>query len=415
MPMRTVCSGATFGEKPPIRDSSAGSGPSSAASGMPCTLPLAEVRRRVHVAVRVDPDQAERLAARAGRNRRSPRPNRRPGSGRRRARAGCRRFSSTRERRLVEPLADARDLADVFLGRVAERLDLRDRRDQIALVDDREAERGEPFAEPGNAERRGPHVDAAAVAAEVERDADDVSGSHEPSARRDDRSAGTVLHAARLTTTVNVGYSDSCGGDRRGGRCCRSRSRVMKRFEVGARVVEPTYGLGIRGCGRRRVHARAVRRARRQEIPDQHVAARTEQRAGAGRPAQRQAAQEARSPRRPPRPPPPRPKPTSSRRPPHRFSDTDIPSPDGATIVVQSDGFFWIASRKSPISLRLLTTLWARNRPPLSSRGRQVEEPLVVVLPRVEEDEVERPGELRDLLERVAGDDLHDVASARPA
>ena len=43
MPIRTVCSGRTFGEKPPMRDSSAGSGPSSAASGMPCTLPLAEV------------------------------------------------------------------------------------------------------------------------------------------------------------------------------------------------------------------------------------------------------------------------------------------------------------------------------------------------------------------------------------
>ena len=67
MPMRTVCSGRTFGEKPPIRDSSAGSGPSSAASGMPWTLPLPRARRRVHVAVRVDPDQPERLALRAAR------------------------------------------------------------------------------------------------------------------------------------------------------------------------------------------------------------------------------------------------------------------------------------------------------------------------------------------------------------
>ena len=65
MPIRTVCSGRTFGEKPPMRASSAGSGPSSAASGMPCTLPLPELDRRVHVAVRVDPDQAEGLAPRA--------------------------------------------------------------------------------------------------------------------------------------------------------------------------------------------------------------------------------------------------------------------------------------------------------------------------------------------------------------
>ena len=64
MPMRTVCSGSTFGENPPMRDSSAGSGPSSAASGMPCTLPLVDVAGRVHVAVRVHPDQAERLARR---------------------------------------------------------------------------------------------------------------------------------------------------------------------------------------------------------------------------------------------------------------------------------------------------------------------------------------------------------------
>ena len=43
MPMSTVCSGSTFGLKPPMRESSAGSGPSSAASGMPCTLPLVEL------------------------------------------------------------------------------------------------------------------------------------------------------------------------------------------------------------------------------------------------------------------------------------------------------------------------------------------------------------------------------------
>src|SRR5215203_4360064 len=39
-PMSTVCSGLTFGEKPPMHDSSVGSGPRSAASGIPWTLPL---------------------------------------------------------------------------------------------------------------------------------------------------------------------------------------------------------------------------------------------------------------------------------------------------------------------------------------------------------------------------------------
>ena len=43
--------------------SSAGSAPSSAASGMPCTLPDSLDDGIVHVAVRVHPDQAERLAA----------------------------------------------------------------------------------------------------------------------------------------------------------------------------------------------------------------------------------------------------------------------------------------------------------------------------------------------------------------
>ena len=42
---------------------------------------------------------------------------------------------------------------------------------------------------------------------------------------------------------------------------------------------------------------------------------------------------------------------------------------DGDTIVVQRDGCLCTASRKSPISLRLFTTLCATNRPPLSSRG----------------------------------------------
>ncbi len=46
-----------------------------------------------------------------------------------------------------------------------------------------------------------------------------------------------------------------------------------------------------------------------------------------------------------------------------------MPSLDGDTIVVQSAGFFQIASRNSPISLRLFTTLCATNSPPLLRRG----------------------------------------------
>jgi len=52
-----------------------------------------------------------------------------------------------------------------------------------------------------------------------------------------------------------------------------------------------------------------------------------------------------------------------------RFSETDIPSPDGDTMVVQNIVCVWMASRKSPISERLFTTLCARKRPCLSSRG----------------------------------------------
>ena len=175
MPMSTVCSGCTFGEKPPIRDSSAGSGPSSDASGMPCTLPLRRARRRVHVAVRVDPDEAERLLLATHEiRRRRDRPGREAVIATEDERQTA--LFERRQRRLVEPLADFRDLADVLLVRVAERLDLGDRRDEVALVDDGDAERGQALAEPGDAERGRAHVDAAAVAAEIQRDTDDVDG-----------------------------------------------------------------------------------------------------------------------------------------------------------------------------------------------------------------------------------------------
>ena len=60
------------------------------------------------------------------------------------------------QRRLVEPLADARDLADVFLARIAERLDLGNRRDEVAGVHDRHPERRQPLASPAMRNADGP-------------------------------------------------------------------------------------------------------------------------------------------------------------------------------------------------------------------------------------------------------------------
>ncbi len=113
IPMRTVCSGSTFGEKPPMRDSSAGSGPSSAASGMPCTLPLATSPACSCRRARRPRSARSGGASRAAPSRLPPRPTRRRCCDRRRARAAC-PLVERRERRLVELLADARDLADVY-------------------------------------------------------------------------------------------------------------------------------------------------------------------------------------------------------------------------------------------------------------------------------------------------------------
>ena len=66
MPTRTVCAGSTFGDQPPRRDNSAGSGPSSAASGMPCTFPVGDVVG-VFMSAFIDPDEKQiTLAAQCG-------------------------------------------------------------------------------------------------------------------------------------------------------------------------------------------------------------------------------------------------------------------------------------------------------------------------------------------------------------
>ena len=69
----------------------------------------------------------------------------------------------------------------------------------------------------------------------------------------------------------------------------------MKRFEVGARVVEPTYGLGSVVAVEDAYTRVQFDEHGDQEIPHEHVAARTERRAGAGRPARGQSPQEARA------------------------------------------------------------------------------------------------------------------------
>ena len=96
-----------------------------------------------------------------------------------------------------------------------------------------------------------------------------------------------------------------------------------------------------------------------------------------------------------------------------RFQDTDTPSPDGATTVVNRSALPCTAARKSFISSRLLTTLWARKRPPRVSRGyTRIKELLVVRLPRIEEDEVDNSLNLWNLLEGVAADHRNHIVEA---
>src|SRR5919202_1695947 len=84
------------------------------------------------------------------------------------------------ERRLIQLLTDLRDVANVLLVLVAQFLRLRNRRRQIAFVDDAVAERRDALAQAGDAKRRRSHVDAAPAAAKVERHTDDVNRFHEP-------------------------------------------------------------------------------------------------------------------------------------------------------------------------------------------------------------------------------------------
>ena len=134
--------------------------------------------RRVHVAVGVDPQQSQRQLFRFLR----PFRRRRRRSSRQAVVAAendrHRPFVERRQRRLIQLLAHPGDVADVLLALVAELLRFGNRRRQIAFVDERAAEGGDAFAESGDPERGRSHVDAAAVAAEIQRHADDVDGFH---------------------------------------------------------------------------------------------------------------------------------------------------------------------------------------------------------------------------------------------
>ena len=183
-------------------------------------------RRRVHVAVRVDPDQADRLLLPADEiGRRGDRSGRQAVIAAEDERKPA--LLERRERGLVQLLADPGDLADVFLAGIAERFRFRDRRDDIPFVDDRHAERGQPFANARDPKRGRSHVDAAAVAAEVERHADDVNRTHVW--------ANCTHSAARLTSAVNLGYSKVCGGQP-GLSAQGARHEAVRRWRPGRRA-----------------------------------------------------------------------------------------------------------------------------------------------------------------------------------
>ena len=145
----------------------------------------------------------------------------------------------------------------------------------------------------------------------------------------------------------------------------------MKRFEVGARVVEPTYGLGSviaveDAYTRVQFDEHGVKKfltsMSKLEPSDEPVP----EGLRPGKARQKVAPNGKSAPERLPQKNSrlARAAPAS-----YLLYETDIPSLAVETMVVQSVGLRSIASRKSPISPFLFTTLCAVNRPPLSSRG----------------------------------------------
>ena len=133
--------------------------------------------RRVHVAVRVDPEQAETLVALPGGGGAGG-----DGSGRQAVVAPEHQGQGARREggggRLEQAPADAGDVVDVLLAGISRVPGLADRRRQVAAVRHRVAQRGQAVAEAGDAQSRGAHVDPAPVGAQVQRHADDVHRLH---------------------------------------------------------------------------------------------------------------------------------------------------------------------------------------------------------------------------------------------
>jgi hypothetical protein len=130
----------------------------------------------------------------------------------------------------------------------------------------------------------------------------------------------TVLQRLRLTPPRRIRYADASDG--RFGRRQGAGDEAVRCGRAG-RGTHLRPGVG--DCGRRRVHAGAVRRARREEVPHEHVAPRAERRAGARPGCAARCARSARRRRPPPWPSrPPRPTATNSVRQPRRptFSAT---------------------------------------------------------------------------------------------
>ena len=167
---------------------------------MPWTLPDSGRRGRVHVAVRVDPDEPDRLAAARDEVRRGA-----DRAGRKRvvaARAveGKRAGGMGLVDLAVQPLTDPRDFTDVPLLRVAGGARLRDGRRQVALVDDGEALHGrDTLAEARDPDGRRAHVDAPTAPAEVERHTEDVD-----EAGRAERAPTKIMAFARRNPSLGL-------------------------------------------------------------------------------------------------------------------------------------------------------------------------------------------------------------------
>ena len=173
----------------------------------------------------------------------------------------------------------------------------------------------------------------------------------------------------------------------------------MKRFDVGARVVEPTYGLGSvvaveDAYTRVQFDEHGVKKfltsMSKLEPSDEPVPAGARGAKTRKKRVTKKAVVAAA----------PAAQPTTTRADPYFTRiDTDIPSPDGDDDRRPQRRVLLDRVEEIPHLAALVDDVVGEEQPArVEPRVDHVEEPLVVLLPRVEEDEVERPGELRDLL-----------------